>query len=68
MARSHKIILAILVTAILVAHVFLWMSEMPTGAKLTFTLLNAVAWSLVLVPIWLVPRWLDAIQRRTAGE
>ncbi|MEM7642805.1 MAG: phenylalanyl-tRNA synthetase subunit beta [Pseudomonadota bacterium] len=68
MTRNHKIILALLITAIVVTHVLLWRSEMPTGAKLTFTLLNAVAWTVVLVPIWLVPRWLDAIQQRNAGE
>ncbi len=68
MAQSHKIILAALITAIVVAHIFLWLSTMTLGAKLAFTALNALAWAVVLVPIWLVPRWLDGIERRNAGK
>ena len=53
-----------LVTLIVIAHIFLWRSEMETGAKLTFTLINAAGWTIILAPILLVDRWLDAIKAR----
>ncbi|MEL7166045.1 MAG: phenylalanyl-tRNA synthetase subunit beta [Pseudomonadota bacterium] len=53
-----------LVTLIVIAHIFLWRSEMEAGAKLTFTLINAAGWTIILAPILLVDRWLDAIKAR----
>lgn len=55
-----------LVTLIVIAHVFLWRSDMPPGLKLTFTVLNAIGWSIVLMPILFIDQWLDSIKRRNA--
>lgn len=52
-----------LVYLIVVAHVFLRLSDMPIGLKLTFTALNAAGWTIVLVPILFVDRWLNTIQK-----
>ena len=62
------IIVGVLVTFIVIAHVFLWRSNMATGLKLTFTLINAAGWTIVLAPILLVDRWLDAIKSRNKSE
>ncbi|MEO0390808.1 MAG: phenylalanyl-tRNA synthetase subunit beta [Pseudomonadota bacterium] len=51
-------------TLIVVAHIFLWRSEMETGLKLAFTVLNAIGWTIVLAPILLIDRWLEAIKKR----
>ncbi|WP_415922073.1 phenylalanyl-tRNA synthetase subunit beta [Tateyamaria sp. SN6-1] len=55
-----------LVTLIVIAHVFLWRSEMVFGLKLTFTILNAIGWAIVLLPILFIDKWLDAIKRRNS--
>lgn len=57
-----------LVTLIVVAHVFLWRSDMETGTKLAFTLINAAGWAIVLVPILFVDRWHEAIKKRNADQ
>jgi hypothetical protein len=61
--RSTLIVLA-MVALIVVAHVFLWRSDMPTGEKLMWTAFNTVAWTIILAPIFLVDRWLDGIRAR----
>lgn len=63
----NKIIFALLVTGIVIAHIFLWRSGMETGLKLAFTLINAVAWSIVLLPILFVDKWLVTL-RKTNSE
>ncbi len=55
-----------LVTFIVIAHIFLWHSAMAFGLKLTFTILNAIGWSIVLLPMLFIDKWLDAIKRRNA--
>ena len=62
------ILVSAMVTLIVIAHVFLWRSEMDTGLKLTFTVLNAIGWSIVLVPILFIDRWLEAIKRRNRRD
>ena len=62
--RNRALLVAVLVVLILVAHIFLWRSDMPTGLKLTFTILNAIGWTIVLAPILLVDKWIDAIRDR----
>ncbi|MEL6464725.1 MAG: phenylalanyl-tRNA synthetase subunit beta [Pseudomonadota bacterium] len=57
-----------LVTLIVIAHIFLWRSDMPVHLKLTFTILNAAGWTIVLAPILLIDRWLDAIQRKNRDD
>lgn len=57
-----------MVVLIVVAHIFLWRSDMDTGLKLTFTILNAVGWTIVLAPILLIDRWLEAITKRNMND
>lgn len=57
-----------LVTLIVIAHVFLWRSDMDTGAKLTFTAINALAWTIILAPMFLIDRWLAAVKARNADD
>jgi len=65
--RSTWIVLA-LVTLIVIAHVFLWRSDMPTGQKLTWTLLNTLAWTIILAPVFLVERWLTSVRARNRDD
>ena len=60
------VLVLILVTLIIIAHIFLWRSDMTFGLKLTFTILNAIGWSIVILPILFIDKWLDAIKRRNA--
>jgi hypothetical protein len=59
-----RIIVAFMIAAIVVAHVFLWRSDMAAEFKVVFTTINAVAWTIVLAPIFLVGRWLETVERR----
>lgn len=63
----QRILVGALISGIVIAHVFLWRSDMAPEWKLTFTIINAVAWTIVIAPIFLVDRWLEAIQRRPKG-
>ena len=62
--RGRLAIVGVIVTLIVIAHIFLWRSSMAAEWKLIFTSINAVAWTIVLAPIFLIDRWLAAIQRR----
>ena len=64
LTRHKGKLVVLLVGLILLAHVFLWRSAMPVEMKLVFTILNAVGWTIVLAPILLVDRWLEAIRMR----
>ncbi|MFL4469779.1 phenylalanyl-tRNA synthetase subunit beta [Tateyamaria armeniaca] len=61
-------LVAIMVALIIIAHVFLWLSDMEPGLILTFTILNAIGWSIVFLPILFIDRWLDAIKRRNNSD
>ena len=63
MSRSRLAVLALAVL-IVVAHAFLWRSDMPQDAKLRLTLLNAAGWGVVLLPALAVNLWLGAVARR----
>lgn len=62
----YQVLIGGLICAIVVAHGFLWTSDMPTGLKLTFTLLNVLGWGLVFAPVFLVDKWLSATRDRNA--
>lgn len=49
-----------LVVCIVLAHVALWRSGMEASTKMAFTVLNAIGWAIILAPILLVDKWLDA--------
>jgi hypothetical protein len=53
----------LLLCLIFAAHVALWLSDLDSGAKLRLTLFNAAGWAIVLGPIWLVGRWLRAVEK-----
>ena len=53
-------LVAILLFFIVLAHIALWRSGMETSTKLAFTVLNAIGWTIVLAPILLVDKWLEA--------
>ena len=61
-------ILLALISLVAVAHVFLWLSDMPTDLKWRLTALNALGWTVVLAPIFLVGRWLAAVETRNRRE
>jgi len=58
------LLVTLMICAIVIAHIFLWRSGMATHLKVTFTIINAIAWTVVLAPILLIDRWLDAIKSR----
>ena len=62
--RRSTLIVLTMVVLIVIAHVFLWRSDMPTGEKLMWTAFNTVAWTIILAPVFLVDRWLDSIRKR----
>jgi sterol desaturase/sphingolipid hydroxylase (fatty acid hydroxylase superfamily) len=62
--RRSTLIVLTMVALIVVAHVFLWRSDMATGEKAMWTALNTVAWTIILAPVFLVDRWLDSIRAR----
>ncbi|MEO0937734.1 MAG: phenylalanyl-tRNA synthetase subunit beta [Pseudomonadota bacterium] len=66
--KGRIILVGVLVTFIVIAHVFLWRSDMETGLKLVFTVINALGWTIVLAPMLLIDRWLDAIKSRNKTE
>lgn len=61
-----KYIVAAMIVLIVIAHVFLWRSGMDPTLKLTFTVINATAWTIILAPIFFVDRWMKATKDRNA--
>lgn len=57
-------LVTVLVFFIVIAHILLWRSDMPFGLILTFTILNAIGWTIVLAPMLLIDRWLESIKER----
>ncbi|WP_299147077.1 phenylalanyl-tRNA synthetase subunit beta [uncultured Tateyamaria sp.] len=61
-------LVAAMVVLILIAHVFLWRSDMARGLKITFTVINVAGWMIILAPIFLIDRWLDAVKRHNSSD
>ncbi|PRY93660.1 hypothetical protein BCF33_2541 [Hasllibacter halocynthiae] len=61
-----RVAFAFLLVGVVAAHVALWLSDMPDDAKWRLTVLNAAGWTVVLGPVWLVGRWLAAVEKRNA--
>ena len=55
-----------LIFFIVIAHILLWRSDMPFGLMLTFTILNAIGWTIVLAPMLLIDKWLDSVKARNS--
>ena len=66
--RTSYLIVGTLIVLIVIAHVFLWLSDMPVGEKWMWTILNTVAWTIILAPVVFVDRWLDAIKARNSQD
>jgi len=60
-----KWLVAGMVTPIAIAHIFMWRSGMPIQQKIGFTILNAIGWTVVFVPLFLVDRRLSSIRDKT---
>jgi hypothetical protein len=60
----NKALIGVLIVMIVIAHVFLWRSDMATDMKIVFTTINALAWIVILAPAFLVGRWLTAVETR----
>ncbi|MDW3182918.1 hypothetical protein [uncultured Roseobacter sp.] len=57
--RGFRVLLVtVMLCLIILAHVFMWLSDMPRDLKIVFTVLNVAGWTVVLAPILLVDRWL----------
>ena len=66
--RKGRVALVGLLALIVLAHVGLWRSDqMTTDLKWRLTVINALGWLVVLGPIWLVGKWLDAKTGRDTG-
>lgn len=64
---KHRIIALALIALIIAAHVALWSSDrMPDDIKLRLTVINAIGWSIVLIPAFLVGKWAAAHKGRAA--
>ena len=54
----------LLVLLVVGGHIALWLSDTPRDVALRLTLLNAAGWAVILIPIFLVSRWLKAVTSR----
>ena len=64
----HKWIAACLIILILIAHMFMWRSGMETQWKVIFTAINFTAWGIILGPVFLIDKWLDAVKTRNKSN
>lgn len=53
---------------IVAAHLALWASDAPQEAKLRLTILNGMAWAVIILPAIGVRMWLGARLRRGAAQ
>ncbi|MEM8691948.1 MAG: phenylalanyl-tRNA synthetase subunit beta [Pseudomonadota bacterium] len=68
MSGRHRIYLAVLVLGIALAHVALWRSDLDADIKLRLTVINVAGWFVVLFPIFLVSRWLRAVEKQNSEQ
>lgn len=68
MPLRTKLLLIVLVTLIVVAHIGLWRDPtIPLAAKQKLTALNALGWAVIILPAIGVSYWLKAKTRKTDG-
>ena len=58
--KLFPIWIAVLVALIVAAHLALWASDAPHDTKLRLTLLNGLAWAVIILPAIGVRLWLAA--------
>ena len=68
MSLRVKFWLMMIISLIVIAHVFLWRSDMDQTMKVVFTVINATGWAIVLGPIYLVHRWMKAVETENASN
>ncbi|WP_375550938.1 phenylalanyl-tRNA synthetase subunit beta [Rhodophyticola porphyridii] len=66
MSTRARVALLVIAVVVIAAHVAMWRSDMPRDVAFRFTVINAIAWAVVLGPVFLVARWLHAVERRNA--
>lgn len=61
MSTRAKLLLFCLITLIVVAHIGLWRDpDIPLEAKRRLTMLNALGWAVIILPVFAVNQWLKA--------
>ena len=54
-----KLLLAVLLTLIIAAHIGLWRDpDMTYEAKRNWTAINALSWAVIILPLFAVNQWL----------
>ena len=61
MSWRFKLFLLGLIALIVLAHIGLWHDpDLPLEAKRRLTLLNALGWAVIILPVFAVNQWLKA--------
>ncbi len=58
-----RVYIAVLIIAIIGAHIAMWTSDMPRDLALRLTLINAAGWAVILLPAGAVSKWAAAHQK-----
>lgn len=65
MSWRFKLFLIALVALIVVAHIGLWRDpDIAVEAKRRLTILNALGWGVIILPVFAVNQWLKAKTRK----
>lgn len=65
MSWRFKLFLIALVALIVVAHIGLWRDpDIAVEAKSRLTILNALGWGVIILPVFAVNQWLKAKTRK----
>lgn len=65
MTWRFKLGLVALVVLIVVAHIGLWRDpDLPIDTKRRLTMINALAWAVIILPVFAVNQWLKAKTRK----
>lgn len=65
MPTRLKLLLAVLLVLIIVAHVGMWRDpDMTFEAKRNWTLVNTLVWAVIVLPMFAVNQWLKVKTRK----
>jgi hypothetical protein len=65
MPTRLKLLLAVLLVLIIVAHVGMWRDpDMTFEVKQNWTLVNTLAWAVIVLPMFAVNQWLKVKTRK----
>lgn len=66
MPRTTKLLLLVLLIFIVLGHIGMWRDpDMPIAEKRNWTLINALAWAVIILPALGVNQWLKAKTSKT---